>query len=101
MNNRPFFISVETLRDIGNINEVILFLCITGLVSQSEDGCAHIGKPQREELCDELGVTSFTSVNRMLHNLIDKGYLVRLRKTVYTIPDDKRICAPDDGGIPF
>lgn len=101
MHNNSFFINMEVLRDIGNIGEVILFLRMIDLTSQSEDGCAYIGTPQREELCGELNVTSFASVNRMLRNLIDKGYLVHLKRGTYKIPEDKRLCAMTNEDIPF
>ena len=101
MSENSFFISISMLRDIDNVKETVLFLRILEASAQTEDGTVRIGIPERQAMCAELDVANFATVNRMLCDLVEKGYLARTKRGVYTIPEEKRVPVAAEAGIPF
>ena len=101
MSENSFFISISMLRDIDNVKETVLFLRILEASTQTEDGTVRIGIAERQAMCEELDVANFATVNRMLCDLVEKGYLVRTRRGIYMIPEEKRVPVAAEESLPF
>lgn len=101
MQENSFFISISMLRDIDNVKETVLFLRILEASAQSEDGTIRIGIAERQAMCEELDVANFATVNRMLCDLVEKGYLARAKRGIYMIPEEKRVPMAAEESLPF